>query len=395
LGSFSNPSTDDRGEFRLFTRPGKLYLQAESIARPSSEEAEIRADGSSAPPYGPTFYPSAVVKGRAMVVEAIPGKEVSGLDIRLQRERTASTVSGTVSGIPQDGGVATVIAEFGENAERIASSRSVSTGPDGKFALGVSEPGFYRLTAIYRSDKTQMSSRPLEVEIESGSPPAVDLVLLPGIDVTGTLVMEGDPPGRPLGKFTIRLEPAAPGGFNPRLSNGEVDRDGTFHIGGMAPSRFRVRVDSLPENAYIKAVEVDGSVSHDGVVDVSSGRSSRLKVTVSRKGAQITGNVLDENGERTLSPMTIVLLLQDLKDWNRPTGSNTRITAESKYTLKSVRPGKYRLFAVDALSLISNSMEEIRKAFERAEEIEIKEGDRIVKDLRLTPKEDANASPKQ
>jgi hypothetical protein len=39
----------------------------------------------------------------------------------------------------------------------------------------------------------------------------------------------------------------------------------------------------------------------------------------------------------------------------------------------------------------SNGMDAAKKLFARGEEIEFKEGDRITKDVRMLPKEDANA----
>ena len=40
-------------------------------------------------------------------------------------------------------------------------------------------------------------------------------------------------------------------------------------------------------------------------------------------------------------------------------------------------------------------MDMFKKAFERGEEIEFKEGDRITKDLKVIPVEDPNAKPKK
>ena len=59
-------------------------------------------------------------------------------------------------------------------------------------------------------------------------------------------------------------------------------------------------------------------------------------------------------------------------------------------------PGKYRLFGVDAFQISgANDMDRLKKLFERGEEIEFKEGDRITKDLKVIPLEDPNAKPKK
>jgi hypothetical protein len=59
---------------------------------------------------------------------------------------------------------------------------------------------------------------------------------------------------------------------------------------------------------------------------------------------------------------------------------------DGKYSFQRIRPGKYRLYALDILEVASmfsgGSEEETMKLFfEAAEEIEIKEGDRITKDI--------------
>ena len=75
-------------------------------------------------------------------------------------------------------------------------------------------------------------------------------------------------------------------------------------------------------------------------------------------------------------------------------------TPDGKYAIKAVVPGKYRMFGLDAFQLAGASssgdaMDMIKKLFERGEEIEFKEGDRITKDLKVIPMEDPNAKPKK
>ena len=61
--------------------------------------------------------------------------------------------------------------------------------------------------------------------------------------------------------------------------------------------------------------------------------------------------------------------------------------------LKGVLPGKYRVLAADLFRL--GGPDTSQAALKKGEEVEIKEGDRIQKEIRLLPKEDANAKPKQ
>jgi hypothetical protein len=58
---------------------------------------------------------------------------------------------------------------------------------------------------------------------------------------------------------------------------------------------------------------------------------------------------------------------------------------DGKYSFKAVRPGKYRIFAVDIVASMAAFMGDegnaMKKLFDAAEEIEVKDGDRISKDL--------------
>ena len=69
---------------------------------------------------------------------------------------------------------------------------------------------------------------------------------------------------------------------------------------------------------------------------------------------------------------------------------------DGTYSLGGIPPGKYRIAAVDMFSMVGLADEEgFKKIYERGEEIELKPGDRVRKDVRTIPKEDTGAKPKQ
>jgi len=73
--------------------------------------------------------------------------------------------------------------------------------------------------------------------------------------------------------------------------------------------------------------------------------------------------------------------------------------SDSRYALKGLRPGKYRVLALDAYDFTNlagaNDQDEFAKALRAvAEEIEIGEGARVVKDLRVAAKEDIHVPAK-
>jgi hypothetical protein len=72
--------------------------------------------------------------------------------------------------------------------------------------------------------------------------------------------------------------------------------------------------------------------------------------------------------------------------------SNSDVKPDGTYSFKGVRPGKYRLIALNPLDM--NFDEEstwFKKLFDRGEEVELTEGDRVTRDVKLLSKEAANA----
>src|SRR5262249_17097519 len=221
--------TDDRGEFRITLTPGKYYLKANSRGGRYSGATERRNDGSELPPYGTTFYPSISSQGRATVVEAIGGKDVAGLEIRLTRQ-PASSIAGIVTGVPEGGARPMVNAQqIVEGKGGQGESRNTTAAPDGKFSISGLQPGRYRVWAIYSNGKTKLGSLATEVMVDSGETP-LTLALVSMAEVSGKLVMEGDA-GTAMAKLWVRLDPVE-SGIN-RGERGQTDAENNFQISGL------------------------------------------------------------------------------------------------------------------------------------------------------------------
>ncbi len=405
IDPFTEPrgtSTDDRGEFHLVAAPGRYYVKAPNFLYQHESAPEIRTDGTSAAPYVTTYYPSAASTSAASIVQTAPGQDIAGLEIRLTRASAATgaanslTISGVVAGAP-DNALVSVFLQHGESLGQIYDSRGAPAGPDGEFVFRGVQPGSYRLFAHYSSGKTYLLSQPVDLSLGSSDQTNVQLVLAPAEEITGTLQITGDAsPATPAEKRTVRLDPAFPldTSGNPATTPGEVDAKGAFRIGNVAPGRFVPVVDPLPENAYIQSVTLDNTPVPDNILDLSQGvKGSHIKISVSRSGAQVSGTVLDKDGKPLVSPLVIVFLVTDPKQLREMQPDNQHRATEGKYTIKAIPPGKYRLFALDVLTLASDAPdansdddELMKMLFNSAEEIEIKPGDRIVKNLKAIDK---------
>jgi hypothetical protein len=98
-----------------------------------------------------------------------------------------------------------------------------------------------------------------------------------------------------------------------------------------------------------------------------------------------------------LTNVVMIFIAQSAEDIPMTGNGSAQASPDGKYTIKAIAPGKYRLFAIDAFQIAGglSEMDAFKKLFDRGEEIEFKEGDRITKDLKVIPVEDPNAKPKK
>jgi len=249
---------------------------------------------------------------------------------------------------------------------------------------------FYQVSATYSAGNVRLRSQNADVRLD-GDVADVHLQLATGGELAGSIEIAGDAPGTPVEKRTIQLE-FTPPQFNGPLPSVPIQGDGSFRLTDVFPGKYRVKVQPMPENGYIKSVTVD-SAPQGPIVDLTHG-GSRLKVVLSRNAGRISGTVLDQEGKPLVDTLAIVLLAQDLEHLDD--AKNERVDSGGRYSFQGVAPGKYRLLAVDALrSGAIRGEDEIKKVLQSAEEIEIHEGEQLKKDLRPVTKEDADAKAKQ
>ena len=392
--------SDERGEFRISVAPGKYYVAAgpsDAVTRRGmAQPPEIRTDGSAEASYARTYYPGSAAKAKGAPVEAKAGAEIGGMDIHLLRQSRGATISGTVTGETDDPHSVMVFIRREDEAGLVNSQGGAVSSRTGHFQFGSLPPGTYWISALDFAGKTRLYGVPVTVQVEGSDIGGVTLALAPGGEITGSLEVAGAPA---TGKLSVGLVAGAFSGvfsgpvYGDSPAPADVDANGSFHIGGIAPGRYRVNVTPLPDNWYLKSVRLDGAEAANGELDLSRGvQSSSLKIVVSRNGGQISGKLLDKNGDPVGAVPMFVLLVDDPKeiDFER----SLKETEDGTYRLQGIRPGKYRLLALDRFRG-ADFKQTAQRLAAAVEEIEIKEGDRKVKDLKVVSQEDADANPSQ
>jgi hypothetical protein len=380
MGTNMSANTDDRGQFRLSGAPGKYRIKVTPRLANVNGPPEIRSDGTRPALYGPTWYPSVDSKDHATVVNALPGRDLAGIDIRLVSGHTLS-LSGVVTGMPPNAPSARVLlwkeGDYMQNSQR-------SVAKDGRFTVSGLTAGTFRLRAI-QDGYAPMQSAVVEVRLQGADETNVSLRLVAGERLSGTLELEGDPEKRFTSeKRTLRLEPASQSDqMFASTPSTEVAADGTFQITPVYPGRFRIAIAPLPENAFVKTVRVDDTAVPDGLLDFTRGvPAAHLRVLVSPNGAQLTGKVVDALGNPPKAPLILLFLAQTADDIGG--GHMQRVAAGASFSFQGIRPGKYRLLAIDPLILEDGvHFETLKPFFPRGTEIEIKEGEKTETNTRI------------
>jgi protocatechuate 3,4-dioxygenase beta subunit len=397
-GFFGIKTTDTKGQFRLFTPPGKYYIVAVPLRGPDTGNAEIRTDGTSNLVYDRTYYPSSPDTQSATLVDATPEGKITGLEIRMRSNspRNDLTVSGVVTGIPA-GARTMILHQYGTSPGRFSSGGSSGISADGKFSIKL-HPGYVRLLAQSVSGDAVLQSETKEINLEAPGSDNVQLALVHQTNGTlnGALEFIGDSPSaEPSDKIRVQLS-SVDGAMSfawsgPPLT--EVSSENTFRITGIPPGHYRLSVVRMPDNAYITSMWLGNLPVTEGTLDFSGGvPPERVQIKISRNGAEISGEVRNEDGELVLNPNIDVLLMPEPGQRIEARGHGM---SNGKYSFKGVPPGKYRIYAADnRKKALGDRIRNGDPDSAAAESIEVVEGDRITRNLNLK-KEEVNAHPKQ
>ncbi len=386
-GPYAARHTDERGQFRLFLPAGAYYLASwlEPYARLGSVPGGDNLVNLLPNSATVTYYPESPDTSSATLLDVKPGAAITGLTIHAHKNPppVALELNVVVTGAPA--GVPAKVYYLNSAAPgQFASGGTAVPGAGGRFSIRNLRPGYVQLFAQCSSGDVQLQSELADVHLEPPGSAEVHLDLAPGGVLSGQLQVAGGGALATNGKLAVRLGPLGPDLFAlPAATDltAAPEPDGTFRIAGIPPGRYRVYVDPLPENAYMKTVVLNDTSAADQTLDFSRGLrgSPVLKLTISLKGAEITGEVRDADGGPVLNSEMSVSLVPEA---NQP--SLTRVGAivkDGRYTLKGVPPGRYRVYAADFLRT-GNTAAARDASAAAADVVEVKEGDRITKDLK-------------
>jgi hypothetical protein len=355
-------TTDDRGDYRLYgLGPGRYYVRASNLS-------QIISIGQL--PYLATFFPNSGDPGSASSVALGPGSEARGIDITL-RHGSMHKVSGTLPKLPPMSHYSLTLIPRGSDGSLIKFPDSLG-GRMTPFRFDNVTAGSYELVGTRTTDggPTYFSRQPVDV----GDADVEGLVpdFIPGFDVAGKLVFDGDASGV-LENLGVKFNPAS--GTYGFFSSAPVKSDGSFTVHNVAPIEFEIEILG-GGGTYLKTIQLGNHVQTSNRLDFAQAQGRPLTLRLANDFGTLDGIVKDEFGVPV--PHAHVTPISN----DRSFSGSVTTDAKGHFQMSKIPPGDYRIFAWDRVPQGAAQDAEFRKPYEKlAREIRVSSNDHGTVDL--------------
>lgn len=356
-------TADERGVYRIGgLRPGQYRIKAAPQAVYQNMAPEVRSDGSEEPHYIATWHPGATSAKAGVRIAVQPGAETTGIDIRLARGPIVR-VSGVVRDIPPAARPNVELRSGG------AWFTVPQVGADGSFSIWRLDPGSYTIRASCTSGGKLLVSAPLDIEVGGVNLDHVDLRLVPPGDLTGTVEYEGDEIRSNTSTTPVRHLALEDVDHRVSVPPAEISASDTFKIDGVPAGRYRIRI--TPPPAYVKSVRLGPAAAEGNILDLRNGAGGApVALVLSAATGSIAGDVTADRP----AAARVALIPEDPE--SGLSGSLAAVAASGAYAIESVRPGRYKLIALDP-----NDPRSLDDFEDQVEHIEVTPRDRLMQDL--------------
>ena len=380
-------SRNDLGEFRIFgVSPGKYYLLANAQNNNAPGNAQDRsANAQPEEEYMPTYFPGTADPNNAAQVEVGAGALVSGLNFTLSKT-PALHIRGRIANNPSDVRRPIQIYLTTRNTVFFGALRGTPADSRGNFDIRGVAPGQYWLNAP-ATDGTQTYTARVAVDVGRSNVENVAIFFGSPLFVPGGIRIEGNTQ-QDLSNVQVSLQPYDPGSILFTAPATAFAKEGnSFQLRNVQADVFDVRVTGLPDGFYVKSIKCgDTDVLANGL-DFTKGVTDLLDVFLSPNAALISGVVQNPNTSQPAPGAMVVLVPQEKERRDQQQYYRTANTDQNgTYTLKSVVPGEYKLFAWEDIEPGAYMDPEFLKPVEsKGEALTLRESDRKSVTITLIP----------
>jgi len=180
------------------------------------------------------------------------------------------------------------------------------------------------------------------IEVSDSDVEGVSLVVGPGIDLKGRILVEGNA-ALNLSMIGVELQPRDEVVFI-GAARASIKPDGTFVVPNVADGNYQFIVHGLPEDFYLKAARISGSDVLASNFSVSPKQPpGPLEVVLSPNGGRIDGLVVKE--DKPFSGATAVLVPEADRHKEEHLYKGMYSDQEGRFSIRGIPPGDYTLFA--------------------------------------------------
>ena len=248
----------------------------------------------------------------------------------------------------------------------------------GAFEIRGVTPGPYTLTAMSIRDGNPTSAT-VPVEAGTADIDGLELALKPGVEVKGKVRFDGDSSSSPsLAGLTVNLMPAQASMGFAGLIGAPVDAEGSFNLRNVMEGDYRVKLNPMAEDAYIKTVTYGGDATkYPLTVGEAPGK---LEVVLAVAGGQVEGMVTD--GDKPVAGALVTAVPESGREDLVKVG---RTDSSGHYTIRGLAPGDYTLYACDDRADGFSADPEALKAYrDKGKTIAAEEKSKATADLALS-----------
>jgi hypothetical protein len=344
LQNVDQVQTGNAGDFRLFgLGAGTFYLKATRTHRALNGLPETIS----------TFYPDSSDQTHAAPIELRAGARLDGFDIRLPSTGLYSVRFEYAEGQKPEGGYGAFLVN-----EQGVQHFLVNVYPEGFAFVGV-PPGSYEATV--RADRAQKPAYAVQhVDVTNADVDGGALTFFPGVDVTGSVRVEGSV----LSSLALRINLQAEDGAA-RLGDrsAEVQPDGTFLLTGAVPGFFYGITIGRTPGVYLKSVRTGDRQLAGPRVDVSS-KPAPLTILLGTDVGEVEGAVQNAAGDPVARARVNVIAYGDHA--NRTDLNRFGFTDDKgDFKITDVPPGDYKIFAWEDVPVGAPQDPQFRKPFEK------------------------------
>ena len=354
----TNAATATRGPMFATDSEHLLFMTNSATPPPADAKGEYA--------YPRQFYPATSSMPDAQPISVRAGDDRGGVSFQVRPVLTRR-VSGRVADLTGDPVAGQLLRLLHHNAEIAALGSEAAltvSGGDGSFLFPKVPPGRYILEArdgsyVVRTISPEEQHRYVpnavwqpsdippedpdmntawsrtEIDVSGQHVTELELVMRPGIPVTGEIAQDGVGPKvdpRVLPQIAVLIDPLDdPTAVVPPA---RLNKSGGFIFPGVMPGRYAIRLGAALPGWTVASITADGQdVGDTGFTAGVSAASVRVQITLTTRGAKLAGFVRDTKAQYVRGATIVVMT---------PAGGGA-------FRLRSVRVPMLAPFVVDAL----------------------------------------------